>query len=114
MPALRKLILVVAIALCAVGWPLLSGINPFYYDILIQIGINVILAVGLNLVNGYTGQFSLGHAGFMGIGAYAASWLTLKYGFSLGASVGATTTIFVAMLAAGGLVAALAGLVVGI
>jgi branched-chain amino acid transport system permease protein len=59
----------------------LTGERPFeshlayYYDILINIGINVILAVSLNLVNGYTGQFSLGHAGFMAVGAYAAgSW----------------------------------------
>src|SRR6266446_2140176 len=47
----------------------------YYYDILITIGVNVILATSLNLVNGYTGQFSLGHAGFMAVGAYAsASW----------------------------------------
>src|ERR1700746_2910141 len=47
----------------------------YYYDVLITIGINVILATSLNLVNGYTGQFSLGHAGFMAIGAYtSASW----------------------------------------
>ncbi|HXL26683.1 MAG TPA: hypothetical protein VN952_08370, partial [Chthoniobacterales bacterium] len=47
----------------------------YYYDIFINIGINIILAVSLNLVNGYTGQFSLGHAGFMAVGAYAAaSW----------------------------------------
>src|SRR5260370_40269292 len=38
-------------------------------------GISTILAVSLNVVNGYTGQFSLGHAGFMAVGAYAAgSW----------------------------------------
>ena len=35
---------------------------PYYLDVLIGVGINVILAVSLNLVNGYTGQFSLGHA----------------------------------------------------
>src|SRR5260370_24022837 len=59
----------------------LIGERPFsahfayYYDILINIGINIIRAVSLNLVNGYTGQFSLGHAGFMAVGAYAAgSW----------------------------------------
>src|SRR5260370_14534707 len=47
----------------------------YYYDILINIGMNIILSVSLNLVNGYTGQFSLGHAGFMAVGAYAAgSW----------------------------------------
>src|SRR5258705_8728433 len=45
----------------------------YYYDIFINIGINIILAVSLNLVNGYTGQFSLGHAGFMADGADAAA-----------------------------------------
>ena len=37
-------------------------------QVAIDVGINVILAVSLNLVNGYTGQFSLGHAGFMAVG----------------------------------------------
>jgi branched-chain amino acid transport system permease protein len=61
----------------------LTGESPFarhlsyYHDILINIGINVILAVSLNLVNGYTGQFSLGHAGFMAVGAYAAGCWTV-------------------------------------
>src|SRR5215213_1715759 len=49
----------------------------YYYDILLSIGISIILAVGLNLVNGYTGQFSLGHAGFMAAGAYLGSAITL-------------------------------------
>ncbi len=44
-------------------------IDPYHLDVLIGIGINIILAVSLNLVNGYTGQFSLGHAGFMSVGA---------------------------------------------
>ena len=44
-------------------------IDPYYLDVLTGIGINIILAVSLNLVNGYTGQFSLGHAGFMSVGA---------------------------------------------
>ncbi len=51
--------------------------NSYYYGILIDIGIAIILAAGLNLVNGYTGQFSLGHAGFMGLGAYMASAMSL-------------------------------------
>jgi branched-chain amino acid transport system permease protein len=55
----------------------------YYYDILINIGINVILAVSLNLVNGYTGQFSLGHAGFMAVGAYAAGSWTVNLGPAL-------------------------------
>ena len=48
--------------------------NRYYLGIAIDIGINIILAVSLNLINGHTGQFSLGHAGFMALGAYAA-WL---------------------------------------
>jgi branched-chain amino acid transport system permease protein len=39
--------------------------NRYYLGVAIDVGINVILAVSLNLINGYTGQFSLGHAGFM-------------------------------------------------
>ena len=49
----------------------------YFYDILIGIGIAIVLAASLNLVNGHTGQFSLGHAGFMGLGAYFASMVTL-------------------------------------
>lgn len=53
-------------------------INPFYELNLILIGINIILAVSLNLINGFNGQFSIGHAGFMAIGAYGAAMITLK------------------------------------
>src|SRR3989449_10720437 len=43
---------------------------------LLQAGVAVILAVSLNIVNGFTGQFSIGHAGFMAVGAYAGGALT--------------------------------------
>ena len=43
------------------------------------IGINIILAASLNLINGYTGQFSLGHAGFMAVGAYIGVILTTNF-----------------------------------
>jgi branched-chain amino acid transport system permease protein len=124
-----------------------------YYDIAIGIGIAIVLASGLNLVNGHTGQFSLGHAAFMGLGAYFASMVTLGIEFPLvpypefaGApawlvvfkSVAwvlamATNSLlsllnawvtaahhlpmpvqFVAALVVGGLVAAVAGLLVGV
>ena len=94
--------------------PQIPALNSYYYDVLIGIGINIILAVGLNLVNGYTGQFSLGHAGFMAAGAYASSWLTLTFGYSLGSSGWATTSVFLMALFAGGVVASLAGLIVGV
>jgi len=86
----------------------------YYYDILVTIGINIILAVGLNLVNGYTGQFSLGHAGFMAAGAYASSWLTLSFGYALGSSAFSTTFVFVVALLVGGVAAAGSGLLVGV
>ncbi len=50
----------------------------YYSQILTVIIINSILAIGLNLITGYTGQLSLGHATFMGLGAYAATLFTLK------------------------------------
>ncbi|NBW87804.1 MAG: branched-chain amino acid ABC transporter permease, partial [Planctomycetia bacterium] len=54
-----------------------GGLDPYLLDVLTGIGINIILAVSLNLVNGYTGQFSLGHAGFMAVGAYLAAAVTV-------------------------------------
>ena len=109
-----KILLLIALVVCAGLSHFAAGISPYYFDILIGIGINIILAVSLNLVNGYTGQFSLGHAGFMAVGAYASSWLTLSYGYKFGAGAVSTTTIYVLALIAGGIGAALAGLLVGV
>ncbi|MFD2729526.1 branched-chain amino acid ABC transporter permease [Enterococcus camelliae] len=53
-------------------------INIFTDAIIVNIGINIILAVSLNLIIGFSGQFSLGHAGFMAIGAYASAIITTK------------------------------------
>ena len=53
-------------------------INIFTDAIIVYIGINIILAVSLNLIIGFGGQFSLGHAGFMAIGAYATAIITAK------------------------------------
>jgi len=109
-----KILLLVAVMASAALSVFAGSINPYYYDILIIIGINIILATSLNLVNGYTGQFSLGHAGFMAAGAYGSAWLTLAFGYVLGTSAAGTTTMFVFALTAGGLIAALAGLAVGV
>ncbi len=51
----------------------------YYNRILVIMGINITLAVSLNIINGHAGQFSLGHAGFMAIGAYFAAFLTVYY-----------------------------------
>ncbi len=93
-------------------------IDPYYLDVLIGVGINVILAVSLNLVNGYTGQFSLGHAGFMSVGAYLAAAVSLQLGPRLFGEDGGTAlqqgALFLAALLTGGLGAAGAGLLVGV
>ena len=63
--------LIFGIALFALLQGLISAgaISSFWQLNLLLIGINVIMSVSLNLINGYTGQFSLGHAGFMAVGA---------------------------------------------
>ena len=52
--------------------------NPYYVGILIFLGINIIITIGLSLLMGYAGQISLGQAAFFGIGAYATGVLTVK------------------------------------
>ena len=93
-------------------------IDPYHLDVVIGIGINIILAVSLNLVNGYTGQFSLGHAGFMSVGAYFSAAISLFVAPQFLGAEGGTALrqglLFVAALSAGGLCAALAGLLVGV
>jgi branched-chain amino acid transport system permease protein len=93
-------------------------IDPYHLDVLTGIGINVILAVSLNLVNGYTGQFSLGHAGFMAVGAYLSAAVTLFVGPQLLGAAGGNAfqqnSLFLGALLIGGLSAAFAGLLVGV
>jgi len=93
-------------------------IDPYYYTILIYIGINIILATSLNLINGYTGQFSLGHAGFMAIGAYLSVALSTYFApffmDTFGTGVFGSTVSFIIVLLLGGSAAALAGIVVGV
>lgn len=62
-----------------------AGIDPYILQILVNIGIAIILALGLNVITGLTGQLSLGHAAFMSVGAFASALLTIKTGlpFSL-------------------------------
>ena len=109
-----KTILLLALVFCGVLSLFVTKISPYYYDIIIGVGINIILAASLNLVNGYTGQFSLGHAGFMAVGAYFSSWLTLSFGYLLGLGALGTTAAYVVALISGGLLAAFAGLAVGV
>src|SRR5262249_46933964 len=93
----------------------------YTHKILADIGINIILAVSLNLVNGFTGQFSIGHAGFMALGGYTAVIITYYASFLLWGSAGihggyfqSGEWLFVFATVVGGLVAACFGYGVGL
>src|SRR6185369_13476109 len=59
---------------------ILGQINPYILQIIVNIGIGIVLALGLNVITGLTGQLSLGHAAFMSVGAFASALLTIKLG----------------------------------
>jgi branched-chain amino acid transport system permease protein len=115
-----KSMLLVAIGLSLLASKFSHSINDYFLDVTIGVGISITLAVSLNLVNGFTGQFSLGHAGFMAVGAYTAAFITTVLGNRMLGQAGlagnsiATGGLFVAALLGGGLLAAAAGLLVGV
>ena len=80
-----------------------SVANAYVLYIANLIAVAVIAAVGLNILTGFTGQISLGHAAFAGVGGYTAAILITRFGFS-----------FWLALPCAGIMAALAGLVIGI
>lgn len=105
-PWLQVLILSALLAVLA------SGIlNAYQQLILVFVAINIILATSLNLVNGFCGQFSLGHAGFMALGAYVSGFLSLKFQIFEGALHLLNFPIYALC---GGVVAAGAGWCVGV
>jgi branched-chain amino acid transport system permease protein len=112
MPAPRRMLAIAIVIAFAVSF-FSAHFNRYYLGIAIDVGINIILAVSLNLINGHTGQFSLGHAGFMAVGGYAAASITLALSPSILASP-AMPAFFIVALLAGGLAAAVVGLAVGI
>ena len=107
--------------LAALSWLLDRFLNPYYYQVLVLIGINVILAVSLNLINGFTGLFSIGHAGFMAIGAYTSAAVSVYGGPGLHGAIdpvigtsAADTILLLVAIGAGSVLAATAGVLVGI
>ncbi|MFN7729578.1 MAG: branched-chain amino acid ABC transporter permease [Bdellovibrio sp.] len=87
------------------------ALDAFVQLILIYIMINMILGMSLNLVNGFTGQFSLGHAGFMAVGAYLSAFLSTLLPELTG---GLGLLAFPLMALLGGFAAAFAGYLVGL
>jgi branched-chain amino acid transport system permease protein len=107
-----------AIEYAAAYWPAMR----YYNRILVMMGINITMAVSLNIINGHAGQFSLGHAGFMAIGAYSAAYLTVYYfgPFVEKMPEGSTQQIIwqnvllIVAVLGGALVSAIAGYIVGL
>jgi branched-chain amino acid transport system permease protein len=113
-PQSQLWLLAALLASAVLSW-FAPSFNAYFLDVAVSCGINVTLAVSLNLINGYTGQFSLGHAGFMAVGAYTAAMLTTAASGTLLPLLGGQTgLLFLVALMAGGLAAALAGLLVGV
>jgi branched-chain amino acid transport system permease protein len=100
----------------------LGVINQYIQTVLMSIGINIIFAGSLNIVNGYMGEFSCGHAGFMAVGAYTSSVLSLilftenKFTLTGAALLPPWTSIFLfpVVIVAGGVFSAIAGLIVAV
>ena len=105
----RYLINTVLVALLFIGLQLLSAnmLSTYQNKVLLLVGINVILAVSLNVATGYLGQLPLGHAGFMAVGAYTSALFT-KY------CTWPEPVAFAAGLALGALMACLFGVLIGI
>jgi branched-chain amino acid transport system permease protein len=99
-----KLWLLAALAVAFVVSWFSPHYNRYYLGVAIDVGVAIIMAVSLNLINGYTGQFSLGHAGFMAVGGFTAAKLTLV----------TSNAMFPVSLVFGGLMAAVVGLIVGV
>ena len=121
LPALAVVgVLILANALF--GGSLIPGVAmpPYLLQVICLAGINITLAVSLNLINGFTGQFSIGHAGFMAIGAYVSAYFTVTFGDRLRSalpfvpSVGRESLVLLAALSLGAICASIAGFVVGV
>ena len=125
---IRRLLIFAAVV--AAIWSLnglLSGqliegvmISPYILQVITLAGINVILAVSLNLINGFTGQFSIGHAGFMAIGAYTSAFVSVTFGSRLEQALAFLPdgprrgAVLLMVLAVGAVCAAIAGFLVGV
>ena len=109
------------IAVIGVVWLLNSWlpelISPYFFQIIVLAGINVILSVSLNLVNGFTGQFSMGHAGFMSVGGYLSAYITTSLVTSHPELMNDPITgsvVFALSLILGGIAATAVGYIVGL
>ena len=105
--------LAIILVILLIGNAINGNLRDYAQDIIGQCGIAIILAVSLNIVNGLTGQFAIGHAGFMAVGAYTGASVTFLAAQRAHATTPAFVWMIVAMVA-GGLMASLFGYIVGV
>ena len=114
------LILYILFCLLVIAATMGNWVNAYLQLVVMFIGVNIILSASLNLINGYMGEFSVGHAGFMAVGAYITSVLNVWLFTStpvFGPAVlepASALYLFPVTLLAGGVGAALVGLLVAI
>ena len=89
-------------------------INGYYMQVMMFAGINVMMTASLNLVNGFTGQFCIGHAGFMSLGAYGSAVITTLVFSGKSIADPLELPVFLLGLVCGGIVAAVVGCLIGI
>lgn len=122
---LPRLLLVAGVLLLLLvlnRWVSSDAVDGYYRRVLLLVGINITMAVSLNLINGFAGQFSLGHAGFMAVGAYTSAYLTVHTAplirqwlpFLEAWSALGNATLFALALLLAGAAAAVAGVIVGL
>ena len=110
---LKNCINYIVVAVALVGFAVMQStgsLKASYMNLLVQIGYSVILAVSLNLVVGFLGELSLGHAGFMCVGAYIGTFISMQLHSVIESKV---ICLLISMLC-GGLLAAFFGLLVGL
>lgn len=88
-------------------------LNGYYIQVMMFAGINIMMTASLNLVNGFTGQFCIGHAGFMSLGAYGAAVVTTLLFDGKNIPQAAQIPVFLLGLFVGGCVAAIVGMLIG-
>jgi branched-chain amino acid transport system permease protein len=119
----KNIAVFIIVAACIVVITALSTagiLNQYIQTVIMSIGINIIFASSLNIVNGYMGEFSCGHAGFMAVGAYVSSLLSIvlftenKFFSAPLLPPESAILLFPVVIFIGGVFAAVAGLLVAI
>jgi len=108
------IVLITTLALLLINKLLVGTLNAYILQIIGFAGINIMMAVSLNLITGFTGQFSLGHAGFMMIGAYVSAAITTVLVPAANLSPLFSELLLVVALLAGGIASGLCGFIIGL